>query len=197
MRPLRSLTSVVAVVLALGACSSGDDDSATDETTTTTGATTSPTATATTTTTTTTLATTTTTTVAPSEGATALVSAIQQQLQALGYFDGVTDGIYGPVTAAALTEFQTDAGITADGEYGPETYSALAVAVEKDADYVSDVQEGLNELGLYTGRIDGQYGTGTMRAVEALQEDCDLPIEADGRLTPQTHVCLEQALRAA
>ena len=192
MRPLRSLTSVIAVVLVFAACSSGDDEpSADDTTTTTTGATTSTTQA----TTTTTLATTTTSTVAASE-ATALVSAIQQQLQALGYFDGVTDGIYGPVTAAALTEFQTDVGITADGEYGPETYSALAVAVEKDADYVSDVQEGLKELGLYTGRVDGQYGSGTKKAVEALQEDCDLALEVDGRLTPLTHVCLEQALRA-
>jgi len=192
MRPLRSLTSVIAVVFVLAACSSGDDEpSADDTTTTTTGATTSTTQA----TTTTTIATTTTSTVAASE-ATALVSAIQQQLQALGYFDGVTDGIYGPVTAAALTEFQTDVGITADGEYGPETYSALAVAVEKDADYVSDVQEGLKELGLYTGRVDGQYGSGTKKAVEALQEDCDLALEVDGRLTPLTHVCLEQALRA-
>lgn len=192
MRPLRSLTSVVAVVLALTACSSGDDEPAADETTTTTGATTSTTQASTTTT----LATTTTSTVAASEGATALVSAIQQQLQALGYFDGVTDGIYGPVTAAALMEFQTDVGIAADGEYGPETYSALAVAVEKDADYVTDVQEGLKELGLYSGRVDGQYGPGTKKAVEALQEDCDLPLEVDGRLTPLTHVCLEQALRS-
>jgi peptidoglycan hydrolase-like protein with peptidoglycan-binding domain len=193
MRPLRSLTSVIAVVLALAACSSGDDEPSADDTTTsTTGATTSTTQA----TTTTTLATTTTSTVAASEGATALVSAIQQQLQALGYFDGVTDGIYGPVTAAALTEFQTDVGTTADGEYGPETYSALAVAVEKDADYVSDVQEGLKELGLYTGRVDGQYGPGTKKGVEALQEDCDLALEVDGRLTPLTHVCLEQALRA-
>ena len=193
MRPLRSLTSVVVVVLALAACSSGDDEPLAEDTTTTTGATTSTTQA----TTTTTLATTTTSTVAPSEGATALVSAIQQQLQALGYFEGVTDGIYGPVTAAAITEFQQDVGITADGEYGPETYSALAVAMEKDPDYVSDVQEGLKEVGLYSGPVDGQYGSGSKRAVEALQEDCELPIEVDGRLTPQTHVCLEDAVRAA
>ena len=194
MRRLRTLSSVIALALVVAACSSDDGDAASDTTTTTTAAT------ATTTTlasTTTTVATTTTTTISPAEGATALVSAIQQQLQALGYFEGPVDGIYGPITAEALRAFQSDAGITADGEYGPETYDALATAVQRNADYVTDVQEGLQELGLYSGRADGQYGSGTKRGVEALQEDCELSPEVDGRMTPLTHVCLEEAVADA
>ena len=193
MRPLRSLSSVIVVALVVAACSSDGDDAA--DTTTTTAATATTTTVATTTTTVAT--TTTTTTIPPAEGATALVSAIQQQLAALGYFEGDVDGIYGPVTAEALRQFQTDAGITADGQYGPETYDALATAVQRNADYVTDVQEGLQELGLYSGRADGQYGSGTKRAVESLQEDCELAPEVDGRMTPLTHVCLEQALADA
>jgi peptidoglycan hydrolase-like protein with peptidoglycan-binding domain len=194
MRPLRNLTAVMALSLVLATCSSGSDDAPADDTTTTTAG---PATTTTQATTTTGATTTTSTTIGPAEGATALVSAIQQQLQALGYFEEPIDGIYGPMTAEVLSEFQADAGITVDGEYGPETYDALANAVQRNAEYVTEVQEGLQELGLYSGRADGQYGSGTKEAVEALQEQCDLEPEVDGRMTPLTHVCLEQALAAA
>ena len=120
---------------------------------------------------------------------------IQQELAALGYFEGVPDGLLGPMTVEAITAFQTDAGITADGAYGPETYEALADAMEDDPDIVEAIQEDLMELKLYPGPADGDYGSGTLRAVEALQTKCE--IEVDGRFTPYTHVCLEQQMGRA
>lgn len=181
---------VVAAILALvlAACGSGSD-----ETTTTTSTTFPAQSTATTSTTvaqTTTSSTTTTT--SPYGGATLLTQVIQQELTALGYFEGGADGILGPVTVEAITAFQTDAGITADGAYGPETYEALADALEADPAIVEVIQEDLMELNLYPGPKDGDFGSGTVKAVEELQEDCG--IDVDGRFTPYTHVCLEQAL---
>jgi peptidoglycan hydrolase-like protein with peptidoglycan-binding domain len=114
---------------------------------------------------------------------------IQQELIALGYFDGEPDGILGPATQDAIKAFQTDAGITADGEYGPETYAALADALEADSEVVTALQEDLMDLKLYPGPADGDYGSGTIKAVEALQAKCDMTV--DGRFDPKTHVCLE------
>lgn len=178
------------IVLALIVAGCGGDDSAATTTAVTSASVTSTTATTTTLpATTTTLPTTTT---EPRPQATALVAAIQLQLTYLGYYDGDSDGIYGPQTVDALTAFQTDAGITADGAYGPETYGALADTLESDPEFVEALQEDLKELGRYNGAIDGDYGRGTIRGVTNLQEDCDLIPEPDGRFTPMTHVCLLQ-----
>lgn len=188
MNVRRGLAAIAALALVLGACGSGSED------TTTTTSTTFPTQTTSTTSTTVAPSTTssTTTTTSPYGGATLLTQVIQQELTALGYFEGAADGILGPMTVEAITAFQTDAGITADGAYGPETYGALADALEADTAFIEAVQEDLMELELYPGPKDGDYGSGTVKAVEDLQEDCG--IDVDGRFTPYTHVCLEQAL---
>ena len=191
MSDRRGLGIVVVLAFVLAACgSSGDETTTTTSTTfpTDTTATTAPAATTTTTSST-------TTTTSPYGPATLLTTVIQQELIALGYFEGVPDGLLGPMTVEAITAFQTDAGITADGAYGPETYEALADAMEADPDIVEAIQEDLMELRLYPGPADGDYGSGTLRAVEGLQAKCE--IEVDGRFTPYTHVCLEQEMGRA
>ena len=55
------------------------------------------------------------------------VSCIQTTLNALGIDSGPVDGWFGPVTAGAVTAFQTQQGITVDGVVGPETAGALGV----------------------------------------------------------------------
>ncbi len=60
----------------------------------------------------------------------ASVVSVQQSLQRLGYSTGPTgaDGVYGPQTKAAVTRFQKDQGLVADGRVGPQTWEALAKA---------------------------------------------------------------------
>jgi peptidoglycan hydrolase-like protein with peptidoglycan-binding domain len=41
------------------------------------------------------------------------------------YYAGAVDGAYGPVTNGAVKQFQTDAGLTADGDAGPNTRKVL------------------------------------------------------------------------
>jgi N-acetylmuramoyl-L-alanine amidase len=53
------------------------------------------------------------------------VHELQRRLNALGFDAGREDGILGDDTGAALTDFQRNAGITADGICGPETIAAL------------------------------------------------------------------------
>lgn len=53
------------------------------------------------------------------------VAELQRRLGALGFDAGRVDGIFGEQTAAALVDFQRNAGLTADGICGPATIAAL------------------------------------------------------------------------
>jgi hypothetical protein len=53
------------------------------------------------------------------------VQAVQQRLCELGYEPGPIDGIYGPVTEAAVLAFQADNLLKIDGIVGPITWGAL------------------------------------------------------------------------
>ncbi len=55
------------------------------------------------------------------------VKKIQKALSDLGYATGRIDGVYGPQTAHAVTLFQNDRGLVADGEVGPVTLQALGL----------------------------------------------------------------------
>lgn len=50
---------------------------------------------------------------------------LQQTLTALGYDPGPIDGIPGPQTAAAVSQFQSDADLAVDGVVGERTNDAL------------------------------------------------------------------------
>jgi N-acetylmuramoyl-L-alanine amidase len=53
------------------------------------------------------------------------VAELQTRLGDLGFFADRVDGILGPQTAAAITDFQRNAGLTADGICGPDTIASL------------------------------------------------------------------------
>lgn len=53
---------------------------------------------------------------------------VQRRLAALGYVVGPLDGVYGPMTAAAVRAFQADRGLLPDAIVGPLTRRALARA---------------------------------------------------------------------
>lgn len=53
------------------------------------------------------------------------VTAIQQGLQRLGYFNSSIDGRFGSLTKVAIQRFQQDYQLSQDGIYGPETEATL------------------------------------------------------------------------
>jgi Tol biopolymer transport system component len=59
----------------------------------------------------------------PTQGS-AVVEA-QQRLHNLGYSVGAIDGVYGPLTEAAVRQFQQDRHLAVDGVVGPATWAAL------------------------------------------------------------------------
>ncbi|WP_135555818.1 spore cortex-lytic enzyme [Paenibacillus cymbidii] len=50
---------------------------------------------------------------------------VQFRLKLLGYYELKLDGMYGPGTATAVQNFQSDYGLSADGVTGPATTQAL------------------------------------------------------------------------
>lgn len=55
------------------------------------------------------------------------VKSIQRKLSSLGYYKGAVDGIYGQNTKSAVTSFQRNCGITADGICGKQTLLYLGL----------------------------------------------------------------------
>lgn len=57
-----------------------------------------------------------------------LVRDIQTTLHDRGYYPGVLDGRFGPLTSAAIAAFQTDAGLAIDGQASSEFLEAMRKA---------------------------------------------------------------------
>ncbi len=141
------------------------------------------------------------------------VTLLQTALKQLGYDVGTIDGKFGSGTKEAVIAFQKRYGLTADGKAGKKTLSMLEnVLAGKDipeadddtgsTDVIPDrtlskgckgedvkaVQTRLQELGYYTGAIDGDYGSGTVAAVKAFQTMNGLT--ADGKAGSKTYAIL-------
>jgi peptidoglycan hydrolase-like protein with peptidoglycan-binding domain len=142
------------------------------------------------------------------------VFALQERLAELGYYQGAIDGDFGAVTESALTAFQANNSLAADGVVGPSTEAALrapdAIAAQQSrpaAPSLPSAGDGLLELGesgrdvialqtqlqalgFYSGRVDGEYGIATRDAVIAFQRSQGLV--SDGVAGPQTIALLDQ-----
>jgi peptidoglycan hydrolase-like protein with peptidoglycan-binding domain len=111
---------------------------------------------------------------------------------------GVTaDGQFGPGTETALKAWQKDKGLKTDGIAGPDTFAAMGlyelILLQNGTkgDLVKKLQA---KLGL---EADGVFGDDTEEAVEAYQDENDL--EADGVAGPVTlaHMKLLKEINAA
>ncbi|MCI7736264.1 MAG: peptidoglycan-binding protein [Clostridiales bacterium] len=141
------------------------------------------------------------------------VYALQERLIELRYLTGVADGVFGTETQAALTQFQKNNGLTADGEAGASTLKKLAGSCKAattasataapsaalregdtgEAVYI--LQARLFELGYYTGRIDGRFEAETTEALKAFQRANGLT--ADGIAGSGTQSKLESGRAVA
>jgi murein L,D-transpeptidase YcbB/YkuD len=98
---------------------------------------------------------------------------------------GVTaDGQFGPGTETALKDWQKKNGLSADGIAGPDTFMAMGLyelILLKDGTRGSTVKALQEKLGV---TADGQFGAGTERALKEYQKANGL--NADGLAGPAT-----------
>jgi peptidoglycan hydrolase-like protein with peptidoglycan-binding domain len=132
-------------------------------------------------------------------GGSAHVRALQRKLRAEGHRPGPVDGLYGPLTEAAVERLQRDSGLSVDGIVGPQTRRVLnaeAPPLAPGAGYgqpggspqVRDVQRRLRALGQRPGPVDGRYGPRTQAAIERFQRTAGQP--PSGELSVATAAAL-------
>lgn len=100
----------------------------------------------------------------------AQVRELQQRLRELGYFNGRSTGNFGPLTKAAVIQFQQDSGLTANGTVDESTKVALQKKTGSANNLsVTELQQRLKEKGFYSGPIDGTLSEQTKAAIQAAQ----------------------------
>ena len=146
------------------------------------------------------------------------VANMQMRLKSAGYLLGNADGIFGPVTKAAVLALQKDNNLKQDGIVGPQTWAYIKTLAVSNAEptvvdtskpsvgayttklrkgssgtQVKKLQQQLIQLGyLPAGEDDGKYGSKTAYAV--MQFQLDQHISVDGVAGPQTFVRLNEEL---
>jgi len=137
-----------------------------------------------------------------SKGATGeYVTQAQLRLKAAGFLKDTADGVYGPMTVAAVKAFQKSRSLTVDGKIGANTWAALMGVDLNGANpkptaplnlvlrpgatgaNVTTLQQNLVALG-YNIKVDGVYGPATTAAVKSFQTLNSLTV--DGKAGPNT-----------
>ncbi|MGF1515940.1 MAG: peptidoglycan-binding protein [Elainellaceae cyanobacterium] len=129
------------------------------------------------------------------------VTQLQQDLAAIGAYDGPVTGFYGSLTEAAVQDFQVAQGLAVDGVAGANTIAAIqgpataapsatatgnpaVLAQGNRGAAVGDLQRALTTAGYYGGPVTSYYGTLTEAAVVRFQQASGLT--ADGIAGPIT-----------
>lgn len=83
------------------------------------------------------------------------VTELQRRLTGLGFAAGRQDGMFGPMTDAALREFQSGVGAAADGTCGPSTFRAFDRLVRTVSGGSANIlREHVTLIGLQSGVAD-------------------------------------------
>ena len=126
------------------------------------------------------------------------VKTVQYLVTAHGHATGV-DGIFGPLTKAAVEAFQSSRGLGVDGIVGPQTWPQLIIQVQQgsNGDAVRAVQSQIHGRGdgANVVAVDGVFGPITNDAVRAFQTLLGLSV--DGIVGPQTWIHLVNGYLAA
>lgn len=120
---------------------------------------------------------------------------VQQALNTLGYNSGAPDGKVGPMTRAAIREFQGAQGLPITGQPSAALYDRLLAAAgggsaptysqtqpaygEPARELVTAVQSELRQRGYTVTSVDGNYDAQTRQAVMQYQGDAGMTITGE------------------
>lgn len=115
------------------------------------------------------------------------VLALQNRLAELGFAPGTPDGSYGKRTTNAILAFQDLVDLPATGAADARTinalvtyrYDGLVLRAGDEGEDVETLQLRLSDGPFDPGPSDGQYGTGTVQAVWALEKMAGIPVDGN------------------
>jgi peptidoglycan hydrolase-like protein with peptidoglycan-binding domain len=130
----------------------------------------------------------------------AYVAALQQDLADAGYYGGAVDGVYGPMTVAAVEELQKASGLPVTGTMDNATAEALqaelvalgGAAAEDALAATAAVQQTLKLAGFWGGPVDGVWTPALTEAVKAFQGE--LGVEPTGAVDAATISAFQKAI---
>ncbi len=122
-----------------------------------------------------------------------LVSNVQSELRKRGYDIPVISGTVDAKIQSAIRAYQTDSGITANGQVSEALLARLRSvqgtdSAEDQRARVCTVQTELNDLGYNAGSEDGVFGPTTRGAVRTYQADNGLPMTSEVTESLVTHI---------
>lgn len=147
------------------------------------------------------------------------VKALQEALKELGFYTKAIDSKYGSGTSLAVEKFQEKNKLSKNGIADGNTQALLFEGQPLNArgiktatktlpmiegvtinpgdqgDAVKAIQQILTDLKLYSGKLDGKYGTKTQNAVKAFQKANGL--KADGVIGAKTYAALNASQQTA
>lgn len=122
----------------------------------------------------------------------AAIRSAQQQLKTDGYYTGPIDGVYGPMTQAAIKKYQSDKNLTVTGRLDKQTRGDLGMSTSGQASRsatetgamsssatVSAAQRAMQQKGFYSGSIDGKMTSETRSAIREYQKNSNLNVTGD------------------
>jgi murein L,D-transpeptidase YcbB/YkuD len=130
----------------------------------------------------------------------AYTSTLQQNLADAGYYAGAVDGIYGPLTVAAVEDLQKASGLPVTGTVDKATAAALeaelvalgGAAAQQAVATTAALQQTLKLAGFWDGPVDGVWTPALTEALQAFQTE--LGVEPTGTVDAATITAFEKAL---
>ncbi|MCC5659672.1 peptidoglycan-binding protein [Nostoc sp. XA010] len=113
----------------------------------------------------------------------AAVTRLQQRLRQLGYLNTNPTGNFGPMTRDAVTRFQRNYRISANGIVNQQTWNALLGSsatpgrAKLSTQQVKELQVRLRQLGYFNTAATGNIGPITREAVTRFQRNYRLPVD--------------------
>ena len=113
-----------------------------------------------------------------------LVLLAQQELAALGLYEGLIDGLPGADTRDAIRKYQALNALPVSGVITQPVLDHIQLASRvneagKTSPKLHQVQQGLARLGYSPGQIDGRLRDQTRRAIEAFESDRGWPVTGE------------------